>query len=97
MNTFSQRTKSRFGVTLHYFCVTFCVTAGMGLATYIAFVLALARDVGGSRRILLLELPHVSMKLGQENVPSMNTAVSTAAAVMKKHAFAPALWVSALR
>jgi hypothetical protein len=69
----------------------------MGLATYIAFVLALARDVGGNRRILLLELPHVSMKLGQENVPSMNTAVSTAAAVMKKHSFAPALWVSALR
>jgi hypothetical protein len=82
-------------LTLGYFGVTFS-TAGMGLATYIAFVLALARDVGSSRRILLLELPHVSMKLGQENVPSMNTAVSTAAAVMKKHSFAPALWVSVL-
>eukprot|EP00953_Heterococcus_sp_UTEX-ZZ885_P001700 1443-Heterococcus_DN1.PRE.1 len=59
----------------------------------VVFVHGVAKHVGKNRRILLLELPHVSMKLGQENVPTMDTAVSTAAAVMNKHNFAPALWV----
>ena len=66
---------------------------GMGLATYISFILALVRSVGSVRRILLIELPHVSMKLGREDVPSMDTVLQTAAAIFKQHGLAPALWV----
>ncbi|KAG5192759.1 hypothetical protein JKP88DRAFT_274703 [Tribonema minus] len=74
---------------------------GMGLATYIFFVLKLVRGVTSTsdststrqRRIMLIELPHVSLKLGQENVPSVSEFVATAEAAIQRHGFGPSRWI----
>jgi hypothetical protein len=70
---------------------------GMGLATYIHFVMQLAKCVGSSasatatssRRIMLVELPHVSLKLGYEHVPSVSAFVESTALALKRHKFGP--------
>eukprot|EP00899_Mesostigma_viride_P009905 jgi/Mesvir1/18916/Mv18903-RA.1 len=72
--------------------IVFVHGVGVGLVTYLPFVRALARSQRGSRPILMLELPHVSMKLGAA-VPRMSTIARSAKRAMAEHGLGPALWV----
>lgn len=73
--------------------IIFVHGVGMGLATYVNFVHGLVKAHGQGRRILMLELPHVSMKLYKDDVPSMESIVDTSARILERHNLAPARWV----
>lgn len=62
---------------------------GLGLVTYITFISALLFSFKGSRRppIILLELPHVSMKLNVDRIPSMPETVQGISSILKSNGF----------
>lgn len=65
--------------------VMFVHGVGLGLVTYIAFITSLvaAYSPGTRPALLLLELPHVSMKLSVEAVPTMPETVRGIASVLQ--------------
>eukprot|EP00611_Tribonema_gayanum_P023206 TRINITY_DN482_c0_g1_i1.p1 TRINITY_DN482_c0_g1~~TRINITY_DN482_c0_g1_i1.p1 ORF type:complete len:225 (-),score=54.34 TRINITY_DN482_c0_g1_i1:1295-1969(-) len=72
----------------------------MGLAMYVFFILKLTRSVmestssgSAGRRIMLIELPHLSLKLGQENVPSVSEFVTSVELAIRRHQFGPSRWI----
>ncbi|CAN0112244.1 unnamed protein product, partial [Phaeothamnion confervicola] len=73
--------------------VVFVHGVGMGLSAYLGFVLRLATTQGARRCIMMIELPHVSMKLGKERVPSAAEIVDNVARAMHTHGFVAATWV----
>ncbi|CAM9130040.1 unnamed protein product [Chrysoparadoxa australica] len=67
---------------------------GMGLVTYLPLLRRLAALSSSSAPVMLLELPHVSMKLGVE-VPSIETIVACTEVAMARHGFGAdgAVWL----
>lgn len=68
---------------------------GIGLATYLPFLLKLSSaEHRSGRTLILIELPHVSMKLNVDVIPRMETIAECAAIMFKQHNLQPALWVA---
>jgi pimeloyl-ACP methyl ester carboxylesterase len=68
---------------------------GIGLATYLPFLLRLSSaSQRAGRTIVLIELPHVSMKLNVDTIPRMDVIAECAAIFFKQQAVPPALWVA---
>lgn len=65
---------------------------GLGLVTYLPFLCRLFR-ASQHRDVVLLELPHVSMKLGIESFPTIQTIATSAEHAMQQLGLPPALWV----
>mgnify|MGYP005994081363 CR=1 FL=1 len=65
---------------------------GLGLVTYLPFLCGLFRACT-HRTVVLLELPHVSMKLGIENFPTIQTIAASTEQAMQQLDLPPALWV----
>ena len=75
--------------------IVFVHGVGIGLVTYLPFILKLWNRKS-HRDIMLVELPHVSMKLRlhPEEVPTMQVLVEAIRQAMTKHKFKPAHWVA---
>ena len=70
---------------------------GMGLATYIPLLLKLSGPVRRpvNRTIILIELPHVSMKFNVDVVPRMDAIAECTAIIMNRYNIhTPALWMA---
>jgi len=68
---------------------------GIGLATYLPFLLQLVRQKQSSHRtIMLIELPHVSMKLNVETVPTMKQIADYTEEAMTLFRLKPAVWIA---
>lgn len=70
---------------------------GIGLAAYIPYILKLSSENSSRyprRTIVLIELPHVSMKLNVDTIPRMDVIAECAAIAFKQHNLSQALWVA---
>jgi len=75
--------------------VVFVHGVGVGLATYLPFLLALSsREHRRGRTVVLLELPHVAMQLNVDVIPRMENIAECAAIVFRRFNLPPALWVA---
>lgn len=64
---------------------------GIGLITYLPFILKLCKI---KRTILLIELPHVSMKLNIDEIPTMDELTNNIDQILKIHSFNKAFFVA---
>lgn len=67
---------------------------GIGLAAYLPLLRALSRPSAVNRTIILIELPHVSMKLNVDVVPRMDVIAECSAIMLKRYNLPPALWMA---
>lgn len=68
------------------------VQVGIGLSTYLPFLLQIASRA--KRTIVLIELPHVSMKLNVHVIPRMEIIAECSAVLFQQEGLPPALWVA---
>jgi hypothetical protein len=65
---------------------------GIGLSTYLPLLLQIASRA--KRTLVLIELPHVSMKLNVDVIPRMEVIAECAAVLFQQENLPPALWVA---
>ncbi len=73
--------------------VVFVHGVGMGLATYLPFILKLAAQTPLSTPIVLLGLGHVSMRLHLEDVPTLDAIAAAAGDILADIGAPSAVWV----
>eukprot|EP00121_Abeoforma_whisleri_P003731 Awhi_evm1s3359 len=73
--------------------IVFVHGVGIGLSQYLPFLRQLTKSERSKRDILLVELPHVSMKLNVEIIPSVSTIVDSIEKAMKSHGMNQATFV----
>jgi hypothetical protein len=73
--------------------IVFVHGVGLGLVTYTQFIVRLVMATPADQPIILLELPHASMKLNVEIIPSMKVVVDCTADILTAHHFPQAHFV----
>ena len=75
--------------------VTFVHGVGVGLMTYVTFIVSLtyAYPLGSRPPLILVELPHVSMKLNVEVIPSMPKVVEGISMMLQENNFRQSIFV----
>jgi hypothetical protein len=64
---------------------------GIGLITYLPFILKMSKL---KRTIILIELPHVSMKINFDGIPTMNELTNNIDNILKIHSYNKAFFVA---